>query len=1221
MTMKTELSPSILKSFFESSGDAFTDLIGKWARAYVPVNGGTVNINRVANRGDGGIDGYIDLPDSWNCPFGFEASRSCVLQFKAGAYKESDVEKELPKEAKDGKRRIRDDILDGRQVLWFIGTELSDGEIKVAETHLNTVIKTINSRAPKGIIVDLNRLVTLFTFTPVIAIELLGFFPGCVTSATELKSSRHNDITVFVAPPGQSDFEVELETIATSLDASKKLTYRYGAPGTGKSRRVLEAVERNSLLSGTTLYFRNPIDAKRFLAFVEEHKMSAVIIIDDYLEDSTNDAYIGLEDIPDSVRCILIGHGKTILSENYDKYEFTPLGAEDLYQLLKNQHPKLPEGAIRHHIREARTNIRLAHTFCIHLGDSLEILEPFELLKAIDKDKRNIGDINVFLSLSLLHYLESKDRSAYCLICNIDEKEFVEECRKSSASNMLIQHNEHVSYIGCNRLAQLVLIDAWRQDRRQIERILNNPSHFRGKILDRLKELPEGSQKAEMLAHFKPAIEELTLTSMANGVGRELVPLLLATPEEYFPIISKCILDAGDSLTNWFYEGEVFGRRDLIAPLKDLAQFSQYFEYCESILYAMAKYEVETPYVNNSTAAWCEWFRPYFDFTIYPYQERLHILRRRLQSEPRVLIPLLSKITANLFPHTGMGIPAAIVGGKAAPQSLHDNKIYFAPCRIAVEQFPEIITSALKVATEEERELLSKAFAESLHRWLSFSGDTDGILKVLLSENFSTTELQNSELSLKRTLTLQDFREKAQNEQGKKDQEENSVYYERVKLLIEHISKPDDLSELAFLLKDDFIFHANAKLSESALRLGERIASDALLFSKALEKFSDKTNHGGFQLAKLYAPLFSYDQRQAILQRLSQSEGSQFLYAFIYEVSSGDQDFKSSAISVAHSIKKSNWVVAVNLLDKLDPASGYKFQAELVESGVLPVSILARTYLRGEEVYQDELWDLIEVVKNKMVNGDSVASSACLHIANELFRIVKTDERVIDLALISLSMSLGEREVMSDYEWKELALQLVDTAPDQVISIAVSGELSEYTAPAQFLAEIADTYGMKILVSLEPRFADAYEPPYLLPGSLENVLSNVRTEVFQEWLVQQSDKVLGNLAGHLPTPKSAGEIAEYPENTLSFWRHVPKSSAIFAKALDEFTSNSLSFGWTGYGEELFSSQADLGSRSMTHELDGIREWGRILKSSATSHLADAQKKRLTDKAREDTRNQ
>jgi hypothetical protein len=1218
MLPRTEFNAESLRTLIESSGQTFTLIVKRWARAYVPLIGGTESINGQTNLGDGGIDGYLSFPETWQCPFGFNLAKSCVIQLKTGPFKKATAENELTKRAAVGEYRIRNDIEGGKQVLWFVAKALADEDLTNREDELNEIIKNIRPDAPRGLIIDLNRLAELLSVTPVIAVE--HFHPplGCVTSEVELSSVRHSDLPSFVPPPGQEEFEKELALIARSREVGARLTYRYGAPGTGKTRRVLEAVVNTAQLGGTTLYFQNSKAAKAFLKLAEQHRMSAFIVVDDYLDDSDDDSRIGLEDVPHNVRCLLIGHGKTIRYSQLKEFVFEPLEKEGLCRVLKDRYPTLTDGAILHHVKEAGQNIRLASLFCAHLGNNLEITNVFQLLKGIRKDMDNIRAMNAFIALSLLRFLRAEDRVAFCEIAGMDVSRFTEECRVSATSNMLIQHNEHVSYIACNKLAHLVLIYAWNNDRKVIHQLLSSPGQFRGRFLERLKELPEVEEKLEMLAFFKPAMVDLTLSNMADGMGNEFVHLMLATPEEYLPILVKCILDAGEGIKEWHYEAERFGRRDLIYPLKDLAQFSQYFEQCEAVLFQLVKYEAETAYVNDATGAWCEWFRPYFDYTVYPYQERLSLLEKRIQDDPRTTIPLLAKIISNLFPINGLVITSKVVGGKEAPSRLHDQKIYYEPCWLAIEKYPNIVLAALQEATDEERELLGTAVADGVLRWISFSGDTTGLLTIMQSPFFSSAARQKVEFTLKRVAWLRDFREEAREEQGK-DPEELSAYYDRIDAILDAISNADDLNELAFMLQDDFLFHENERLSNAAVELGKRIGQSEDVFRKALVVFANTAHQGGRELAKLYCTLFSKEQRLEVLRVLAHNEGSQFLYAFVYECASNDQEFKDAALRTADLIKDKNWVVALNLFDRLDRAASFKLQASMVSSGTLPVSILKRTFLQSSREVSQELWELIDVAQSRMLAGDLEAADACLHISSELIRIRMIDDKLVALALNALRSTSRARDTMGDYVWKDVSAQLVHSEPEEVIHIASRADLHEFSKSVELLAELAPKYGDLVLRHLENRLASANKTPYLLPGSLEPIVNRIDAAIFQNWIARQCDSVLVHLAGHLPVPEVADGVPMIHPNTFAYWKQVRKKSPMFNEALDEFFRHTCSFIVVGYGEELFSHQIELASKLISHEIDGIREWAMRFKVSAERHLRRAEGSKTIDRAREDTR--
>lgn len=1218
MTIRTEFDAVSLKTYFESSGQDFTMIVKRWARAYVPLVGGTVSISGQTNLKDGGIDGYITFPNTWECPFGFTLSENCVLQLKAGDFTKSVAKAELTREAAPGEYRIRNDIENGKQILWFAGKALADADLSIADNDLNEIIDTINPGSPRGLVIDLNRLAELLSVTPVVAIEHFHPTLGCVTSETELYSNRHRDLPNFARPPGQADFEKELVLIAQSSEVGRRVTYRYGAPGTGKTRRVLEAVVKTPQLSGTTLYFKNPKDARAFLRFAEQHRMSAFIIVDDYLDDTDDEARIGLEDVPNNVRCLLIGHGQTIRSAHLKDLAFEPLEEEGLFRVLKEQYPTLTDGAIRHHMKEAGQNIRLANIFCSELGNNLDIVNIVNLLQRIWKDKCNIRDMDVFICLSLVKFLKSNQRSAYCELSGVDEDRFEDECRVSSQSNMLIQHNEHVSYISCNKLAYLMLIETWIQARQIIQPIIEAPGDFRGQILERLKELPECDEKSEMLAFFKPAIGDLTLSSMANGMGSEFVQLMLATPEEYLPILVKCILDEGEGIKEWFYEGERFGRRELIGPLTDLAQFSRYFEQCEAVIFQLVKYEVETAYANDAKAVWCNWFRPYFDYTVYPYPERLSLLERRIQDDPRSVIPLLSKIVADLFPLVGMFVPSKAVGGRPAPATLHDSKFYPAQCQVAVELYPRILQLALHYATDFEREKLCESFAKGALRWISFTGDTDGVLAVLESRHFTDDARLATLYSLRSVWDLRDFRSKGKAEQGR-GQVEESVYYERINKVIQRLSRSDDVEELSYMLQDDFVFHRNEDLSSSAVKLGRRITRDEALFARALPVLSDNKHTGGVALAKLLQPLFSDGQSDSLLQALVKSEGNQFLYAFVFERASVNKSFREAAVKAALSVTESNWVVALNLLDQLDRPKSYHLRCNLILKGILPVTVLGRLYLRDENDASAELWELIDLVRSQVQAGNEDSVMPCLHICSELIRIGRFDERAVELATDTLKAPAVSWRTVSDYSWKAVADRLASLKPQVAIEIASRSELDQFSKAVELLTELVPEHGSLILANLEERISRPNDQPFLLIGALEPVFRAIDDEMFSEWLLKQSDAVLLNVAGHLPRPEMVNGSPHLHTNTLAYWRQVGRVSPVYTGASKLFLANARSFGWTGDGIDFFSEHVALARGLLTHELDGIRDWAASFKALAERDLQEAREMKAVDQARERTR--
>lgn len=742
MNSLSYLKTSTLEAFVASDGQKFTDLIRRWAQVYLPRIGGghtTFSINGVSFRPDGGTDGLIDAPGLID-PLGFLSPKS-VLQFKAGKTSEAEARAELAKEPKDGSTRIIDRIRDGYKLVWFVGKGLTDDELKETEKAIETIVEDIRSGSPKPSVIDANRLSTCLSRTPSVASRIVGAEGLFLTTDAALADNPHARFKEFVPGAQFEHFRDDIRGFLSDGQHDERIKYIAGEPGIGKSRSVLEAIETTAGLAGLVCYFPDPSNVDRFFSLAKQECWVGACIIDEYIGQTTATIPVTGDTVPKGIKVILIGHSHlTDRGASIVTHELEPLTEPEMIAALRAAFPALQEFRIVDAIKLSRRNLRLARSICEFLSKSPDAnLDLHGLEQVVDFELGRMQSGKEALAyLSLVPMLLGEQVPAFCRLVGLDPDGFKRTCRDVSQRSGLIQANDHALYVGAPALAHVALARLWRDEREKVTAILKAPGEFFDGILTAIRRMPYCTEKEEMLGFFRVPVADLGLADLLDATkGKQILQLLTADPGTYLLAIHRVIRENRGRLAEFPYERAPVDRRDLIWRLRDLAQFAEYFELAEEIVFWLALEETPSAYHNIASSYWPTWFGAWFDNTVYPYEKRLSMLEARIRSGDLKVRRLILKAIDDPFPHTGTDIPSERVGGRLAPPELRF--IHHSQARLAAQRIPELF--ALLLETDDATSGLKSAMQSVMRASV-------GLNEVRSRHTFRWSQAQDSRLSL-----------------------------------------------------------------------------------------------------------------------------------------------------------------------------------------------------------------------------------------------------------------------------------------------------------------------------------------------------------------------------------------------------------------------------------------------------------------------------------------
>ncbi len=1205
-----------IEIYVASDGQKFTDLIRKWANVYLRQHGASAfSINGVAWRTDGGVDGIINDPALFD-PFGWIPPRS-VMQFKAGPTSVAKAKKEILARPKPGEVRIRDKIADGFRLVWFVGKGLPDTELTAFEDNLDEFVNTVKADSPRPIVVDANRLADLLSRTPAVALELSNN-PGLfLTTDRALGQNPHDKLKKFVPGSNFEAFRKDVVDFFLDVTNSEQIKYVAGEPGIGKTRYILEAIESSNELKGTVCYFVDPGRVAEFFILAKQEQWCGCLVIDEYIGESRTTVEVSDKTVPSGMKILLIGHAyETNRLSREVSNRLAPPSKDEIRNALSETYTALPAFRIQEAVLMSRQNIRLARLVCDYFSKnpSAQQLDANSLERIVVKElQRMPNGQDVLKRLALLPNLLGEETSEFCELLGIDERDFRKACREISQSSALIQYNDHVAYIGSPAVAQLALMKFWNDEKEFAELILARPGKFAERFLVAINQLPVCHEKEAMLKFFFLPLSNLKLTDLLDVPnGPRFLSLLVADPDTHLPVLRRLVTEAQGRLNNIPYEGTRIGRRDIIWRVRDLAQFGEYFEDAEQIVYAFAREEVKSAYADNASSYWQSWFQAYFDYTVYPFEKRLDLLERRALEGDALDRQLVLRAVADPFPDVGDSIPSQRVGGRLAPPEL--NFIHHKQIRLAAERMPPIYKVLLSTATAAFQAEVADTVIKQCYTWLE-----RGVLEPYLAMVTDTSFPKDARQRL--TAKVRHYIEIARDRAIESDDHVTAMG-ELHEQLLERIDEPDPFIAVLEISEHDFWrgvgpgTEPNRKLEQ----LASECSRDEEFLFKTIDFLSNPTNDGGGSFGMLLGSRISDQTIEYILGHVSVTGFSQFTYTAIVAAANSKPERKGALLDFAKSWEQDQPQAALSIYQMFGNETYFEEATRLLDSTPISCRYFRAVFLGTAAELNESHWGYVEAIARRTGDDDEYARECLASSVEQFAHHEVEDERAYALGLAVLKQSSSDSMRTSGCEWSDIALWAYKRYPAEVVAIAAQRKQSEFSMATATLAEIAKSDPQSVLNALTPKLANPYQAPFLLIGGISKVVQVLPVEVFNRWMQRQELIVIETMAGHLPKPLLDNGKAIVPDLTRAYWGYcMPQMGETYERALSNFGALNYNTGaFWGHGIELFSARIELGRQLLNDGNPGIRAWAEDFVKQSEQLLADALRERDLHDAMRDT---
>ncbi|HMS54108.1 MAG TPA: hypothetical protein PKA27_01785 [Fimbriimonadaceae bacterium] len=669
------------------------------------------------------------------------------------------------------------------------------------------------------------------------------------------------------------------------------------------------------------------------------------------------------------------------------------------------------------------------------------------------------------------------------------------------------------------------------------------------------------------------------------------------------------VLNATGHLGDFPYEGAHVGRRDIIWCLRDLAQFEEYFELSEEVVYALAREEAPSAYADVATSYWRSWFYSYFDFTTYPFEKRLDLLERRAREGDDIDRELVIRAISNPFPHVGDIVPASRVGGRVAPPQLQfiDRR----QMGLAAIRVPQIVAILLASQSTHIREKVVKVVLESRFSWLEH-GATDQYLQMVSNDGFPSEGRKRLVADTRHYVDLVSDRT------AEPDERVKWMLKQHERLLMQ-IDEPDPLitvmevAEHGMWRADQPGTAAHSKVTA----LVQQCIENPELLAKAVDILGSPEKTGGGSFGRILGAALNDVQVTAVADKVKDVGFSQFTYSVLSAALAANPSREGWLLSLASDWEVKQPLVAISIYQLFGDEAYYREAARMLSTTSVPVNLFRGFYLRSVENIPESVWAFVSAVAERAANDENEARDVLFTVVGEFARNQVVDERAYALGMAALEgvESDHSRNVMAD--WAEIAIWLHNRFPVEVIRLAASREQSEFSEATNALSELAKTQPEAVLDSLVPKLLTPYESPFLLNGSLLHVIQNIEVEVFGGWLQRQKAEVLSVIAGHIPKPYLHEGKAEVPPLTRTFWEIcVAGVGESYQRAQSNFGAHTFNTGvFWGHGVDIFEERIQIGKQLLHDPNPAIREWAEQFRQQSEHMLADANRSQRLDDAR------
>ena len=639
-----------------------------------------------------------------------------VLQAKAGKL-ESNWKSKIDEELKND--FARDQIQQNYRYLYAVCDWPGTKKATEIDEHLAKRIAEINGKAPKPLLIHLERLRRFARNYPPIVFK---HFHRTLENAILIDTWKTNvraQVPTYVRLESRAQIDDALADYVDFSKAPRDSVFRIqGGAGVGKTRGVFEDLNLNSQIRDLVLYCDSGRRAWDLVTqLIRDEGARAIIVADECRIAEYEKLTRIVTGSENRIRVIAIDNQGIKEASLGTEYHLEKISEDDLEKILEANFNYV-NFETRHRVSQLCGGyIALAADMCkstISPNFDGNLHQPVVLVKDYLKERfeSRPDDLKILSAVSLFQSIgyadevrQQHEQLTSCISDLPDAATFRDIAKGLKNSPGFVNRSSTRFYTTPEIVATAAFQIGWEKwvEGREKEFIETLPEDLARLFFERVERSASPEIREKVSVFFSKWLNELTPDDLTDSnIINRLEKVVELQPSRFLPVLSTLLVNAADTgLLGQRIQiegdrfcppavsqpGKIIERRRLVWLLERLAAFPEYFNSCEDTLFLLALHETERGLSNNASAVWRHLMQPELSGTAVSFNERLRIVRRRIESEDPAESWLGSTAIESAFNDEYYGTIAGrpVVAGRLAPPS------WTATC---IEERDSIITGA-----------------------------------------------------------------------------------------------------------------------------------------------------------------------------------------------------------------------------------------------------------------------------------------------------------------------------------------------------------------------------------------------------------------------------------------------------------------------------------------------------------------------------------------------
>lgn len=584
---------------------------------------------RVGRGGPGDRTGYFGTPSIW--------------QFRA-VDKASVSAADLRREVNKSHAKACLERGDGYRICFC--DQITDKKRNGLQNSLEEAIKVINPNAPTPKILDVGDLARLANRYPALVMRLRPSLSKVCRLFDSLRASETALTPKFVPT---SSFEPIKTAILRHADLQQSVPEAVlpiqGVAGVGKTRTVYESLCFFPQARTLVLYTDDEEGAVELATYLSNDENARAILLADECSVSWRQRLNNnLRGCRNRIRAISIDNSGELMRSAAPELALTKLSLEEVEKVLRANFSTIPADRLRSYAHLSGGFIKLAADMCNFDPQIAAVGSVGPVMANINEYYRNRltpDQREAVEAVALLKRVGHKDEAgaqldALCSLTGLRRGSIERDLGSVKDVPGFVERGARYYRVTPDIIAMVAFEGAWKRwaDGQEDSFLSRISETIQESFLQRVSESANQEVRNTVQGFFRRFADNFTTGDLGDiSLVNRIINLIEVEPTIYLPAFRRVIESASHEqlITSPESGGGRWGpRRQLVWLAERFAQFPEFFEDAEAILFKLSVHECEHSIGNNATKTWQQLFRFQLSGTALPLSVRLAKLRNRI---------------------------------------------------------------------------------------------------------------------------------------------------------------------------------------------------------------------------------------------------------------------------------------------------------------------------------------------------------------------------------------------------------------------------------------------------------------------------------------------------------------------------------------------------------------------------------------------------------------